>query len=310
MPRCFPAATSAIGTFAKSLNLSGCSFVTDEAIHQVLNRCPNLQSLNLSGTATTVPFTARQQGVAAVRRYYAQLAVGSVTCTKLKAVIMGKGTAGKTSLVRALQALEAGSGATPELPEIDDRTIGVEMTLLFSTFAVHDFGGQPEYYPWHKLFLSREALYLLVADLSEGVDECVAALEEQLSILSASVPGAVVLVVLTKTDLVVAGGAEGAASSSSSSAAEEEVRRFREVNQVDVERRLIDAARRSAPRRKFPHEESNDETATSSSTPHIQFPILCASSVTQEGITAVRDRMVGAASGSSSTGSGRTAAAA
>ena len=181
-----------LGTFAKSLNLSGCSLLTDDAIHQVLNQCPDLESLNLSGTATTVSFTTRQQGVAAVRRYLAQLAVGSVTCTKLKAVIMGKGTAGKTSLVRALQALEAGGGQRPELPELDDRTIGVEMTLLFDTFAVHDFGGQPEYYPWHKLFLSREALYLLVADLSEGVDECVAALEEQLSILSASVPGAVV----------------------------------------------------------------------------------------------------------------------
>ena len=143
------------------------SHITDELISQVLIRCPQLTSLNLSGTSTTVPFTTRQRGVAAVRRYYAQLAVGSVTCTKLKAVIMGKGTAGKTSLVRSLQALQKGDGAPPDLPKVDDRTIGVEMTLLFDTFAVHDFGGQPEYYPWHKLFLSREALYLLVADLSE-----------------------------------------------------------------------------------------------------------------------------------------------
>ena len=153
--------TYAIAPKLTKLSLSGCSLLTDAAISEVLNRCPNLQSLNLSGTATAVPFTTRQQGVAAVRRYYAQLALGSVTCTKLKAVIMGKGTAGKTSLVRALQALEVGGGQRPNLPELDDRTIGVEMTLLFDTFAVHDFGGQPEYYPWHKLFLSREAQYLL-----------------------------------------------------------------------------------------------------------------------------------------------------
>ena len=219
-----------------------------------------------------------------MRRYYAQLAVGSVTCTKLKAVIMGKGTAGKTSLVRALQALEAGGGQRPELPELDDRTIGVEMTLLFDTFAVHDFGGQPEYYPWHKLFLSREALYLLVADLSEGVDECVAALEEQLSILSASVPGAVVLVVLTKTDLV----------------AQEEVG----AGVVEVEQRLFEWCDSRRLRRNEAlsggFEEVGQEEAAavaSSSTPRIEFPILCASSLTQEGIVETRDRMLGAATG-------------
>ena len=109
--------TYAIAPKVTKLSLSGCSRITDAAIHRTLNQCPNLKSLNLFGTATTVPFTTRQQGVAAVRRYLAQLALGSVTCTKLKAVIMGKGTAGKTSLVRALQALQKGDGAPPDLPE-------------------------------------------------------------------------------------------------------------------------------------------------------------------------------------------------
>ena len=281
--------TYAIAPKVTKLSLSGCAQLSDEAISEVLNRCPNLQSLNLSGTATTAPFTTRQQGVAAVRRYYAQLALGSVTCTKLKVVIMGKGTAGKTSLVRALQALESGGGERPELPELDDRTIGVEMTLLFDTFAVHDFGGQPEYYPWHKLFLSREALYLLVADLSEGIDECVAALEEQLSILSASVPGAVVLVVLTKTDLV----------------AQEKVG----AGVVEVERRLFEwrdsrRLRRNEDRRGGFEEVDQEEgvAAAPSSTPRIQFPILCASSVTQEGIRETRDRMMEAATGAAGKG--------
>ena len=105
--------TYAIAPKLTKLSLSGCSLLTDAAISEVLNRCPNLQSLNLFGTATTASFATRQQGFAAVQRYYAQLALGSVTCTKLKAVIMGKGTAGKTSLVRALQALEAGGGQRP-----------------------------------------------------------------------------------------------------------------------------------------------------------------------------------------------------
>ena len=62
-------------------------------------------------------------------------------------------------------------------------------------------GGQPEYYPWHKLFLTQGALYLIVVDLAEGEEARKNALLEQLDILNASVPGAVVIVVGTKADL-------------------------------------------------------------------------------------------------------------
>ena len=256
------------GEFHGKLNLSGCSQLTDASLSEVAAQCTQLASLDLSGTQTTVPWTTRQRGVAAVRRYYAQLAAGSVTCTKLKAVVMGKGTAGKTSLVRALGALE--TGVAPVLPDADDRTIGVEMTLLFETFAVHDFGGQPEYYPWHKLFLSSGALYLLVADLSEGVAACCAALEDQLGILSASVPGAPVLVILTKTDLVASGDTS------------QEVRK----RVVEVERRMLEWCGARQLRR-----AGGDDFNV-----RLQMPVLSASSETQEGIEAVRERMNAAAS--------------
>ena len=166
------------------------------------------------------------------------------------------------------------------------------MTLLFNTFAVHDFGGQPEYYPWHKLFLSREALYLLVADLSEGVDECCAALEEQLSILSASVPGAVVVVILTKTDKV--GGGGGAATTSSSSL---EVREQRLMSSIEVEQRSMEVEQRlmewSANRLR--RRNKVGEGGFKDAPPRIQFPVLCTSSVTQVGIAELRYRMVGTA---------------
>ena len=41
------------------------------------------------------------------------------------------------------------------------------MTTLQDTFVVLDFGGQPEYYPWHKLFLTTGALYVVVVDLAD-----------------------------------------------------------------------------------------------------------------------------------------------
>ena len=122
----------------------------------------------------------------------------------------GKGEAGKTSLVRRLKELESPGAAPAALPARADRTIGIEMTTLQSTFVVHDFGGQPEYYPWHKLFLTPGALYAVVVDLADGGASPAAreaALLEQLDILHASVPGAVVIVVGTKADLVGAGGA-------------------------------------------------------------------------------------------------------
>ena len=265
------------GSFATKLNLSGCSQLTDASLSEVAAQCTQLASLDISGTQTAVPWTTRQRGVAAVRRYYAQLAAGSVTCTKLKAVVMGKGTAGKTSLVRALGALE--TGVAPVLPDADDRTIGVEMTLLFETFAVHDFGGQPEYYPWHKLFLSSGALYLLVADLSEGVAACCAALEDQLNILSASVPGAPVLVILTKTDLV------GPASGDTS----QEVRK----RVVEVERRMLEWCATRQLRRA---EATAEATSGGDLSVRLQLPVLSASSETQEGIEAVQERMNAAAS--------------
>ena len=123
---------------------------------------------------------------------------------------MGKGEAGKTSLVQRLKELELGV-KRKDLPKAADRTIGIEMTTLQDTFVVHDFGGQPEYYPWHKLFLTQGALYAVVVDLAEGEEARKNALLEQLDILNASVPGAVVIVVGTKSDLVAqAEGTDGA----------------------------------------------------------------------------------------------------
>ena len=195
-------------------------------------------------------------------------------------------------------------------PNVDEPasngTIGVEMTLLFNMFAVYDLwaGGSPS----TTRGKSCSSLYLLVADLSEGVDKCCEALEEQLSILSASVPDAVMVVVLTKMDKVVGGeggggdgggggrgrgrggergvGGEGKAAVPPSSSPEVHAR------VIDVEQRLMKLCTNRQRRRNKVSEGSLKVTTRL----RIQFPVLCTNSFTPEGIAALHDRMVGTAS--------------
>ena len=65
------------------------------------------------------------QGLDAMRRYYAELQAASAASVTLKAVLVGPGEAGKTSLLRRLRDAD---GAV--LPAASDRTIGLEMTAV------------------------------------------------------------------------------------------------------------------------------------------------------------------------------------
>ena len=42
-----------------------------------------------------------------------------------------------------------------------------------ATFVIWDFGGQQLYYTMHQTFLSRTAFYLIVMDISKGLDEVI-----------------------------------------------------------------------------------------------------------------------------------------
>ena len=66
----------------KTLDLSYCEGFTDEAIAAYVRRAPAaLEKLDLNGTHTTVPEATRSEGLAAVRRYYAQLEADAVVST-------------------------------------------------------------------------------------------------------------------------------------------------------------------------------------------------------------------------------------
>ena len=76
----------------------------------------------------------------------------------------------------------------------------------------YDFGGQPEYFPFHQLFLTPGAFCIVVFDLSRDVDDCVDVIVEQFNILSMNTPLAVTMVVGTHLDQVAGGGAAAAAA--------------------------------------------------------------------------------------------------
>ena len=188
----------------KTVDVQYCKGFSDDAIASYVLQAPAaLETLELEGTNASVPEATQEQGLAAVRQYYEQLQADAVISEHLKVVITGNGRVGKTSLVQRLQEHYTGGTAKP-LPSTDDRTIGVEMATLKGSLVMYDFGGQPEYWAWHKLFLTAGAMYLVVVDLTDSTETCTDALREQLGILSCSVPGAVVLLVGTKADADIA----------------------------------------------------------------------------------------------------------
>ena len=246
-----------IGAFAEQINLSGCSQITNGAISKVIACCSLLTSLNVVGTQSTAPLKY-QRDIFSLRRYYGQFAEERTARNKLKTVIVGKEKAGKSSLIRALKALEADT-AFSKVP-IDDNIIDVEVSILFDNFVFYDFSGHEQYAVVRENCFSYGSLYIAVADISHGVKECSTALEQQLSSIAARVPGAVALIILTKADLAD--------------------KRSRASMTKEVENSLSEWLNRRHLRRE-----------DGSPLLNIQFPILSTSSETMDGIEAVRDKM-------------------
>ncbi|CAN0082454.1 unnamed protein product [Ectocarpus sp. 12 AP-2014] len=138
---------------------------------------------------------------------------GRAWSNRLKVVLVGLGEAGKTSIAIRLEDRLGSSCPKPE-----ERTVGVEIRDLKLgpgptnegsgpnvelDVSLWDFAGQRAYYDTHQMFLTPGALFVLVVDMftyTEGQSR-EDALEQWLDILQARVPGSVVLLVGTHTDL-------------------------------------------------------------------------------------------------------------
>eukprot|EP00752_Nemacystus_decipiens_P001293 g1285.t2 len=148
--------------------------------------------------------------LARAEEYFKDLnAYGSTISNRLKVVLVGLPSAGKTSVASRLEGLPADS-----LPPLEERTVGVEIRRMQlgpgpagenMTTALDvnlwDFAGQGAYYDSHQMFLTPGALFILVVDMfaySETSRED--ALEQWLDILQSRLPGSVVLLLGTHAD--------------------------------------------------------------------------------------------------------------
>ena len=111
-----------------------------------------------------------QQGQEAILNYFLEIeAQGVDRLFEAKLLILGKGSAGKTSLLRRMFLPEM------DLPTEDETTRGIDIhrhEFLTSdgdnkrTFRLNtwDFGGQQIYHATHQFFLTKRSLYVLVDD--------------------------------------------------------------------------------------------------------------------------------------------------
>lgn len=133
-----------------------------------------------SNPLTSPPFEIVQQGREAIENYYKQLQAGEQDYLfEAKLLILGEPGAGKTSMAWKLE------NTACALPNEEDTTRGLEVKQYYfpirpedfpalrhpeklddKNFRLNlwDFGGQEIYKATHRFFLSRSALYALVAD--------------------------------------------------------------------------------------------------------------------------------------------------
>jgi internalin A len=112
------------------------------------------------------PIEVVKRGNKAVLRYFEKIAQeGQDYIYEAKLILVGEGSAGKTSLQVRLQDAKA------KLPQQDKRTRGIQIAdWSFKTSKgrphiahIWDFGGQDVYYPVHRFFLTENAVFVLLA---------------------------------------------------------------------------------------------------------------------------------------------------
>jgi len=127
-------------------------------------RLTKLKELDIRGNPlVSPPIEIAEQGIEAIRQYFANLKAGEQPLNEVKLILVGEGAAGKTSLVKQLlgegfnkrENTTHGVSIRGWQPETGDRKIRVN---------IWDFGGQEIQHATHQFFLSRRSLYVLVLD--------------------------------------------------------------------------------------------------------------------------------------------------
>ncbi|XP_035751137.1 malignant fibrous histiocytoma-amplified sequence 1 homolog isoform X3 [Egretta garzetta] len=102
-------------------------------------------------------------GIQQIRNYFNQLQCGSGQEDKrVKTMFLGASLAGKSTICKSLK-----QGKSKPVPK-EERTVGIEISefqIKDFTFLFWDFAGQLEYYMTHHVFITPQALVILVINL-------------------------------------------------------------------------------------------------------------------------------------------------
>ena len=122
---------------------------------------------------------------------------------RMKLMLVGKESVGKTTMVACLQDKQHPGGSTVG---VDIGKWSYQPRFSFKPrffFSVWDFAGQEEYYATHQVFLSKRSLYLAVWNIEEG-KEGIAELKPWLNNIILRAPKSQIIIVGTHLDLLTA----------------------------------------------------------------------------------------------------------
>ncbi len=129
-----------------------------------LCQLPELETLRLGDNPLCCPpLEVCNQGINAMRQYFAELDKGTQVLNEVKILVIGDGEAGKTSLVKRLfnEAFDQSENPTHG---INIRDWAVEADGRKLKAKIWDFGGQEMQHATHQFFFSKRCLYVLVLD--------------------------------------------------------------------------------------------------------------------------------------------------
>jgi GTPase SAR1 family protein len=117
-----------------------------------------------------IPKEIQQQGAAKVNAYLGSLLQENITqpLNRVRAIFIGYGEAGKTSLIRALHGEDVIKGKEAMTAGIDIRDWAVPNTDIKALFW--DFGGQVVFHSTHKFFLRSSCVYIVVINARANIN--------------------------------------------------------------------------------------------------------------------------------------------
>ena len=167
-----------------------------------LGRLNKLKQLTLNGLENLYdPAPSIRENTATLLSYLRSQFRKKLRYYRMKLMLVGKETVGKTTLVACLRGKQYLGGSTVGV-DIGNWSYRPSFFKPSFSFSVWDFAGQQEYYATHQVFLSKRSLYLIVWNVTkerEGISE----LKPWVNNIVLRAPESRIVIVATHLDLLI-----------------------------------------------------------------------------------------------------------